>query len=377
MVIDYNDYVKMDIQELKKNIDMATNVLKAHEEQELEAVKNQSAPDLLKTFEHNPSRKLSQGAWDFMNIMYLEFEQIDFLELVISLPEFETQNKRKQLNQSPDWLENCVKENMVALDFIDYFYNHPLFSPILKNLIHLDSHINATISQDVIQFMVDKNLITIDENYLKNVRKKDNVSINHQIYGYTPYIEYGLKNEIIKASSSEIKDLYELYWPQMSQRFKEYLREEYKEVRDISFNKMLSSGHYAGKDDLTEKRKLEYLTYYEPANFQATIKTHYLDDQDIVSLCKVLQGEVSFNVSQEQEQRIFTHITSLLRLIKEDYPMKWDVAENALMNKAFGKFKENAKKVLLYVKMEHEFNLQSNDDNSVSDVTNSSNKLKI
>lgn len=384
----YNDYMAMDIQELKKYIDLATNILKTHEQEELEAIRNKNASALLKTFEHNHSRKLNQASWDFLDIAYLKYEDIDFLELVIGLPEFEAQNKRKHLNQTDDWLENCVKKNMISANFMHYFYNHPVFNPLLKNIIHNNGHINATIAQDVVEFMIEKNLIAINEDYLQKVKATNDVSVSHQIYGYTPYIQYGLKKGLIKASNNEIKDFYELYWPQMSQGFREYVREQYQEVRDITFNKMLSSGHYAGKDDLSEKRKLEYLLYSEPRSFQSTIQTHYLVEQDIISLCKTMRGEISVNASEEQEQRIFTHLASLMRIIKQDYPMKWDVAEDALLTNSFGKFKDGAKKVLLYVKMEHDFNLDSDNDSNnsnnnnnynheVSEMTNSPNKIKI
>jgi hypothetical protein len=379
-----NDYENMNIQKLKSHIMYLKSIVQSHDEAEMKAIKEQCATDLLETFKKNPGRILNQSSWDFLDIKNIEFSKVDFLELVMSLPEFLEQQKKHQLNLTANWLEFCVKNNMRDENFVQYFYHHDVFNPLLKACIENKDYLNLAVSQKTVEFLLQKNLITIGRDYLKEMHKTASMSPDFhsygRIHGYTPYIEYGLRNNLIEVTEKEIQHLYTSYWPQMPESLREYCREQYT-LDHITFQELLA-GYFPGKPDIKETQAVQLVVFYPEKDFYNLLKHHELSQSNLELFCKNFKSSFASVSSQDMENQVWNNLTSLLKVLKEketpENIWKWDMMkfwlqEDTLLSE---KTRDRIGKIMLFVKI-HDTLITDSPESDELEFNINKNKLKI
>jgi hypothetical protein len=352
--INYNDYQAMSTDELRAIEQYAKKIIEKRDEDELYAVQMCDADLLMKSLKNNPSRKLTQQSWSYMIFKHVPWEQCDFIDLVMSLPEFN--KKQKELNNSAyadSWTEELVTNKINDERFLNYFYHHPVLHDILKKAIEDEQYLHSEISEAGIDFLLDKKLIVIDPDLvaiaLKSVEDEQNFMAN-----YLPYIKYGIKNNLLEASAEQFVQLYEKHCYHFDSALLRHIQQTYLKPGEISFTKIMDGNICSSV--ITINVNYKSFIKFNNKEFNNLIRFHPLSEDNIKRIAQPMINILSSqSASEDSEKNLWQNLFSLIETIRDTQPEKVPFLKQVLKGKNSSKeFQNEVEKLFLYVKLDSE-----------------------
>lgn len=374
--LNHQDYLEMSSDELNKIHKITQAILKDREQIEVYAIQMCDAKLLTDSLKHHPDRKLNKESWDYMELKHVSWENRDFIDLVMSLPEFEKQQKK--FNRSPggcSWTEELISQHIADVRFVEYFYHHPKLHSVLERAIKDEEHLHANITEPTIQFLLDNKLIIWPKDLLSEVLH-DVQEEQHVMSDWVPYISYGIKHNCLNAAPEQFVQLYEKYAFSLTGKVCRHIQNHYLTENPVSFDEIMqgnSGGHPAAMDSYSKS-----LIKFQTSDFSNLISFHALSQDSIKRVSQPLINVLSSkSASDESEKELWQNLIALIQVVKSNQPEHMPFLKECLMGKNASKaFKEEIEKLFLYVKLDASLGLGN--ENSNSNSLNQENKtLKI
>lgn len=364
----YNDYHSLDIDDLEQIYLHTQKIIKARQEAELYAVQ-MTDPQLLEaSLRTNQKRLLNEESWDAMNFKYISWDNHEFIDMVMALPEFR-KKEQKYSNSLGNFSEQLIASKIFDVRFAQYFYNHPVLSEVLEKAITKNAHLHYNMESETIDFLLDKKLITFSDNLLVTVKNSVNHSQEH-IGQWVPYLEYAIKHNKLKGTHQEFQELYEAHWSELSVTVCRHIQKNYLVKNEMPLNMLFHDTVHESQKNRSIKDRMKDFVLVGSERFINIISFHPVTPQDIELMCPAI---VSI-LSSGQKDNLKENMIALIKNVHDYHPEHFELLKsNLLQGKNASKdFKKEVGKIMLYMRLDDE----SIHHDEINEQTTSS-KLKI
>jgi hypothetical protein len=357
-MIDYKSYLEMDSKDLKKLMEHAENILNVRQQEECDAMMNLDKVALLKTFEQNESRELSDKAWQAFNIYKVTFDTLDFFELIRTLPQYEEKNKQKNPESYEQILIGKAFENV---DYLNYFLERQEYLPIIIKDLQTGKPLKymSENKSQVVDTLIDRGLLKKPDNEILT-----QISLWGQPKLFMGYLEYALTHHNVTLPQAQAQELFKRNWNHCSSGLLEILWDGYchgasfKMDMDDAVKSCSTLAYYEESKSYDNFVQLptEYFTF-ALGRFDVTPE---MVEKMIKSLRTVINND--YQLKGSIEESIKNNLIEIFKYVNHHLPQAREIMEKYVQDEKYPEFKKLATPMMRYLQFNQDIPMNNLQD---------------
>jgi hypothetical protein len=363
-MIDYKHYVNLDTEDLEKLVAHAKNIINLRVQDEVAAVTACDSQALLKTFEQNERRLLSDKAWEALDIDMIPFDKLDFFQLMRTLPQYKKKSEQYLKDNYHTYEEKLAGKSIKDVQYLSYCLDNEEYQPFVMKLIESGEFTSYLKPDDtiIVDTLVQKGLVKPGHDVLEQI----NQWLQNRTYNthhFTGYLEYVLSQHDVKLPAQDAQEFFKKNWNQCSYPLKKMLLEQGGDVK-MNLDEAMQT-YTISLSTANEMANYKDLVKASTERFAETIGMFELTSNAVSKMMQNLRNILN-NKGNDSNGEIRYNMAQLFTYVHHHLPEAQHIIEEYATDNKYPRFKQLASRMMLYVQLDQDIPVNEVDDEDVN-----------